>query len=133
MTDFADDVAKALHKRIRRRKLGFFAVGAGLIALLVYFVTCGHGFGLGGQGKGSGVGPGVVAASDAGPTRCIVRVDKSGYSVDGKANAKREDVVTECKKTGAAEVTVTGDAIEGSWTELKAALERAHVAVFVGR
>ena len=130
MTQFADDVAKALHKRMRRRKLGFFAIGAALIAALVYFVTCGHGFGLGGQGKGSGVGPGVVAANDAGPTRCTVRVDKAGYSVDGKASATRDDVVEVCKKTGAAEVTVTGDAREGSWTELKAALDAAHVAIY---
>jgi hypothetical protein len=130
MTQFADDVAKALHKRMRRRKLTFFAIGAALIAALVYFVTCGHGFGLGGQGKGSGVRPGVVAASDAGPTRCTVRVDKNGYSVDGKVNATREDVVEACKKTGAAEVTVTGDAREGSWTDLKAALESAHVTAY---
>lgn len=130
MTQFADDVAKALHKRMRRRKLAFFGIGAALIAALVYFVTCGHGFGLGGQGKGSGVGPGVVAASDAGPTRCTVRVDKTGYSVDGKASATRDDVVSACKKPGAAEVTVTGDAVEGSWTELKAALDAAHVAIY---
>jgi len=130
MTDFANDVAKALHKRMRRRKLAFFAVGAALIAALVYFVTCGHGFGLGGQGKGSGVGPGVVAASDAGPSRCLVRVSVAGYTVDGKTDATKDDVVAACKKTSGAEVTVTGDAREGSWTELKAALEAAHVAVY---
>ena len=130
MTDFADDVAKALHKRMRRRKLTFFTIGAALIAALVYFVTCGHGFGLGGHGNGAGVGPGAVAASDAGPKRCTVRVDKNGYSVDGKANATREDTVATCKKAGTAEVTVTGDAVEGSWTELKAALEAAHVPVY---
>ncbi|HET9990606.1 MAG TPA: hypothetical protein VFQ65_18885, partial [Kofleriaceae bacterium] len=85
---------------------------------------------LGGHGNGSGVGPGVVAASDAGPARCTVRVDKSGYSVDAKPSATRDEVVTVCKKTGAAEVTVTGDAREGSWTTLKAALEAAHVAIY---
>ncbi|MEP6861596.1 MAG: hypothetical protein ABJE66_13300 [Deltaproteobacteria bacterium] len=130
MSQFADDVAKALHKRIRRRKLAFFAIGAALIAALVYFVTCGHGFGLGGQGKGSGIGPGVVAASDAGPTRCTVRVDKSGYSVDGKASTTTKEIVDACRKTAGAEVTVTGDAREGSWTELERALEAAHIPVY---
>ena len=131
MSEFADDVAKALHRRMRRRKLAFFAVGAALLALIAYFVTCGHGFGLGGRGNGSGVGPGIVAASGAGPARCTVRVGKSGYSVDGKTSATRDDVVETCKKTGTAEVTVTGDAREGSWTELKTALEAAHVAIYV--
>jgi len=130
MTQFADDVAKALDKRMRRRKLTFFAVGAALLAALVYFVTCGHGFGLGGQGKGSGVGPGVVAASDAGPKRCLVRVSSEGYTVDTKPHATREEVVTACKAAGAAEVTVTGDAREGLWTDLKAALDTAHVPVY---
>lgn len=130
MTQFADDVAKALHKRMRRRKLGFFAVGAALIAALVYFVTCGHGFGLGGQGKGSGVGPGAVAASDAGPKRCLVRVSREGYTVDTKRNATREEVLSACKAAGSAEVTVTGDAREGLWTDLRSALDAAHVVIY---
>jgi len=130
MTDFADNVARALHRRMRRRKLAFFATGAALIALILYFVTCGHGFGLGGHGNGSGVGPGAVAARDAGPARCLVRVSIAGYTVDGKTSATRDEVVAACKKTGAAEVTVTGDAREGSWTELKTALETAHVTVY---
>jgi hypothetical protein len=128
MTDFADDVARALHRRMRRRKLAMFSVAAALIALAVYFVTCGHGFGLGGHG--AGVGSGVAAASDAGSKRCIVRVSIAGYTVDGTPEATRDDVVAACKNTAGAEVTVTGDAREGSWTDLKIALEAAHIAVY---
>lgn len=128
MTDIsADDVAKALHRRMRRRRLGLFAIAAGIIALAVYFVTCGHGFGLGGAGKGSGVAP---APGDAGPHRCIVKVSAAGYTVDGKT-ATRDVVVTTCAATTGAEVTVTGDARQGDWDELRAALEAAHVPILI--
>jgi hypothetical protein len=127
MTDLADDVARALHRRMRRRRLVFVGAAAALVAIAIYFVTCGHGFGLGGHGVGSGVAP----ASDAGPSRCLVRVTATGYSVDGKAGVTRDVVVAACTKTSGADVTVTGDAREGEWTELRTALEAAHVAVFV--
>jgi hypothetical protein len=128
MTDFADDVARALHRRMRRRRLAFGAAGAALVAIAIYFVTCGHGFGLGGTGNGSGV---AAAASDAGPSRCLVRVSAAGYAVDGKPAASRAVVVAACRRTAGADVTVTGDAREGDWSELRAALDAAHVAVFV--
>ena len=127
MTDFADDVARALHRRMRRRRLAFIGVGAALVAIAIYFVTCGHGLGLGGHGVGSGVAP----ASDAGPSRCLVRVTATGYSVDGKVGVTRDVVVAACKLTSGADVTITGDAREGGWTELRRALEAAHVAVYV--
>jgi hypothetical protein len=129
MTDFADDVARALHRRMRRRRFVLFGAAAALVAIAIYFVTCGHGFGLGGTGKGSG----VAAASDAGPVRCLVRVSASGYSVDGKPVASRNAVVAACHTAAGADVTVTGDAREGDWTELRAALDAAHIAVFVRR
>jgi hypothetical protein len=129
MTDFADQVARALHRRMRRRRLVMFAAAAAIIAFAVYFVTCGHGFGLGGTGKGSGV---AAATSDAGPRRCIVRVTASGYVLDGKSTS-RQAVVTACRATSGAEVTVTGDARQGDWDELRAALEAAHVAILVKR
>jgi hypothetical protein len=128
MTQFADDVARALHRRMRRRRLALFATAAAVIALALYFVTCGHGFGLGGPGKGSGVAP--APTSDAGPRRCIVKVTAAGYLVDGNA-APRDVVVTTCAATTGAEVTVTGDARQGDWDELRAALQAAHVAVFI--
>jgi hypothetical protein len=129
MTNFADDVARALHRRMRRRRLAMLAVAAAILAVAVYFVTCGHGFGLGGTGKGSGV---VAATADAGPRRCIVRVTASGYGLDG-VSASRQAVVTACRTTTGAEVTVTGDARQGDWDELRAALEAAHVAILVKR
>ncbi|MEO6777623.1 MAG: hypothetical protein ABI467_32145 [Kofleriaceae bacterium] len=128
MTEFAEDVARALHRRMRRRKLALVSATVALLAIAIYFVTCGHGFGLGGHGAGTGSG--VAAASDAGPKRCLVRVTAAGYSVDGKPGATRDEVVAACRETGGAEVTVTGDAREGSWTELEAALEAAHVPVY---
>ncbi|HEX7701852.1 MAG TPA: hypothetical protein VF403_14045 [Kofleriaceae bacterium] len=130
MTDFADDVARALHRRMRRRRLAMIAAAAAIIAFAIYFVTCGHGFGLGGSGKGSGVGP---ATADAGPRRCIVRVTASGYVLDGKPAASRDAVVTTCRTTTGAEVTVTGDARQGDWDDLRGALEAAHVAILVKR
>jgi hypothetical protein len=129
MKDFADDVARALHRRMRRRRLVMFAAAAAIVAFAIYFVTCGHGFGLGGTGKGSGV---AAATADAGPRRCIVRVTASGYVLDGKS-ASRPAVVTACRATTGAEVTVTGDARQGDWDELRAALEAAHVAILVKR
>ncbi len=126
MTNFADDVARGLHRRMRRRRLVTTAVGAAIVAIVVYFVTCGHGFGLGGAGKGSGT---ATITSDAGPHRCLVRVTAHGYVLDGTPDASREAVVATCRTTAGAEVTVTGDARQGDWDELRAALEAAHVAV----
>jgi hypothetical protein len=130
MTDFADQVARALHRRMRRRRLVMLAAAAAIIAFAVYFVTCGHGFGLGGTGKGSGV---AARATDAGPHRCIVRVTASGYVLDGKSAASSAAVVTACRATAGAEVTVTGDARQGNWDELRTALDAAHVAILVKR
>ena len=129
MTDFADDVARALHRRMRRRRLAMIAAAVAIIAFVIYFGTCGHGFGLGGTGKGSGV---AAATADAGPRRCIVRVTASGYVLDGKS-ATRQAVVAACRATTGAEVTVTGDARQGDWDDLRRALEAAHVAILVKR
>jgi hypothetical protein len=123
MTNFADDVARALHRRMRRRRLVMVAVGAAVVALAVYFVTCGHGFGLGGAGKGSGT------TTTSSPHRCLVRVTARGYVLDGKPAGTRDAVVAGCRTTAGAEVTVTGDARQGDWDELRSALEAAHVAI----
>ncbi|MEO8845366.1 MAG: hypothetical protein ABI591_26710 [Kofleriaceae bacterium] len=128
MTDFADDVARALHRRMRRRRLAILAACAAIVAIAIYFVTCGHGFGLGGTGTGKGSGV-AAATADAGPRRCIVRVTASGYVLDGKPAASRDAIVTACQATTGAEVTVTGDARQGDWDDLRAALEAAHVAI----
>jgi len=131
--DLAKDVAKQLDRRRMRRKLALWGAVVALIALAVSYVTCGQGFGLGGKGKGAGKGAGSGSATivpDAGPTRCAVRIAAEGITVDGKA-ATRDAAVTACKATSGADVIVTGDARQGDWDDLKAALEAAGVTIYV--
>jgi len=130
MSELARDVAKELERRRRRRRLIFAAVWIALIALALVYVRCGGSWGLGGRGSGAGSGPGVVAASDAGPHRCAIRIAANGVTVDGRA-ATREAAVATCRTAGGADVVVTGDAREGDWEGLRAALEAAKVPVFV--
>lgn len=128
---FSKDVAKQLDRRRMRRRLLLLTVLAAAIALAVTYLTCGRGWGLGGKGEGSGPGPGSGAGVtvDAGPNRCAVRVTGTGITVDG-APATREQAVARCKATTGADVVVTGDARQGDWDELRAALEAADVPVF---
>jgi hypothetical protein len=58
-----------------------------------------------------------------------VRVTAQGISVDGKA-MQRDEAVVACKSTEGALITVTGDARQGDWDELRHALEAADVAIF---
>jgi len=129
---FAKDIAKELAKRQRRRKWMTLGVVAALIALAVVYLRCGRGWGIGGDGEGSGSGSGmgVVSSHDAGVSRCEIRVTAAGISVDGKP-MKKHEAVAACRKRAAADVVVTGDAREGDWDELRAALEAAHIEVFV--
>ncbi len=129
---FAKDIAKELAKRQRRRKWMTLGAVAGLIVLAVVYLRCGRGWGLGGEGSGSGSGSGlgVVSSLDAGVRRCTIRVTAAGIAVDGKPMNKAEAVAA-CRDKGAADVVVTGDAREGDWDDLRAALEAAHVEVFV--
>jgi hypothetical protein len=129
MSNFAKDVAKELEKRSRRRKLTWFVVIAALIALAVSYLQCGSGFGLGGgKGKGDGEGSGTVKAPE--PARCTVRVSSEGIFVNG-AKTTRDDAVKQCQKTDGAMVTVTGDARQGDWDELRAALEAVGVKIYL--
>ena len=123
----AKDVAKQLDRRQVRRKLLIWALVIGAIVAAILFLTCGRGWGIGGAGKGEGSGSATPA--DAGPKRCAIRVTATGITLDGVA-ATRDAIVTAC--TGAtADVVVTGDARQGDWEELKAALERANIQVFL--
>ena len=125
-------VAKELDRRQRRRKLLLLALIVGAIIAAISYLTCGQGFGLGGHGKGSGSGagsgPDSAVAVDAGPRRCAVRVDAAGASVDG-ASATTEQIVAACKTTVGADVVVTGDARQGDWDALRAALEAAAIPI----
>jgi hypothetical protein len=58
-----------------------------------------------------------------------VRISAEGITVDGKRMV-REDAVTACKQTEGALITVTGDARQGDWDELRTALEQAGVPIF---
>lgn len=129
MSNFAKDVAKELEKRSRRRKLTWFAVVAALIALAVSYLQCGSGFGLGGgKGKGAGEGSGTVNSPE--PARCTIRVSAEGIFVNG-AKTTRDEAVKQCNKTDGAMVTVTGDARQGDWDELRAALEAVGVKIYL--
>lgn len=130
----ARDVASELDRRRRRRRLLFLLLWAVLIAAAILYLRCGQGFGLGGKGAGSGEGSGPGTATsgsavNAGPKRCIVRVSSEGIIVDGKKLA-RDEAVAACKQTEGALITVTGDARQGDWDELRTALEAAGVQIF---
>lgn len=131
----ATEVAKQLdRRRFRRRMLLLGAIGAAIVLAITY-LTCGQGFGLGGKGKGkgegsgAGSGSGVAAIVDAAPARCAVRVHAKGITVDGK-DVTPEQAVAACKATTGADVVVTGDARQGDWDALRAALEAAGVTVY---
>lgn len=131
----AKDVATELQRRQRRKKLAILGVLGALIALAVAFLQCGKGWGLGGGGdgddKGVGSGSALVAPSiDAGPARCTVRVSAEGITVDGTPKT-RDEAVELCKKTDGAMVTVTGDARQGDWDELRAALQAVGVKIYI--
>jgi hypothetical protein len=127
------DVAGEIERRRRRRRLMTLVAILGLVILAVLYLQCGRGWGLGG-GKGKGAGPGSGPGSGsalAAPTRCTLRVTKDGVLVDGTKKT-RDEAVDICKrmKDGAV-VTVTGDARQGDWDELRAALEAVGVKVYM--
>ncbi len=128
----AKDVATELQRRKRRNKVLVLSTIATLVILAIMYLRCGGGWGL---GKGSGEGTGsakALVARDAGPRRCALRIDAKGISVDG-APATRAKAVAACKKAGGAEVVVTGDATQGVWDELRAALDAAKVPSYLQR
>jgi len=132
----AKDVAKQLNARQRNRRLLFLLFILALVLLLAKFLGFGGGWGLGlSKGKGDGEGSAnqpqpAVAMTDAGPQRCTVRVSAEGILVDG-AKKTRDEAVELCKKTEGAMVTVTGDARQGDWDELRAALQATGVKIYI--
>lgn len=127
MSEFAKDVAKQLERRARRRKLFSLLVVAAVAALAFVYLQCGSGFGIG-EGKGKGKGRG--SQEEVQPARCTIRVAADGIFVDG-AKKTRDEAVEVCKKTDGAMVTVTGDARQGDWDELRAALEAVRVKIYL--
>ncbi|MGE0870738.1 MAG: hypothetical protein AB7P03_19385 [Kofleriaceae bacterium] len=133
---FARDVAKQIERRARRRKLLLLLLLAAAILLAFEHLTCGNGFGLGGlglggEGEGSGAttAPATTPGTDAGMARCSIRVSSTGITVDGKS-ASREQAIEACKATSGADVVITGDARQGDWSELEAALQAANITIY---
>jgi hypothetical protein len=122
----ARDVAKQLDRRRMRRRMTIWSALLALVVAAATYLRCGSGFGVGtgtGAGRDDGAGP---VRPVAGPRRCAVRVAPGAITVDGKAMS-RDEAVAACKATTGADVVVTGDAREGDWQELRAALEAAGV------
>jgi hypothetical protein len=131
----AKNVAKELDKQRRRRKLRTYALFGVLLIAAIMFVRCGSGWGLGGNGKGDGQGAGKGpgsggTAKGSAAQRCTVRVSAEGIFVDG-AKKSRDEAVSLCKKTDGAMVTVTGDARQGDWDELREALQAVGVKIYI--
>lgn len=124
----AKNVAKELDRVHRRRRLLILGGWAILVILAALYLRCGRGWGIGG-GSGTGRGSGSAAASaPVVPHHCPVRVTAKGLELDGKPSTQAA-IVASCPQ--GADVVVTGDARQGDWDALKAALEAAHVPVFV--
>lgn len=127
----AKDVATEISRRQRRRKLLVWTLIIAIIVAAVMYLRFGRGWGLGtGTGTGSGTGSAVAPPGDAGPARCTVRVSAEGITVDGN-KVSRDDAVAKCKGTEGAMVTVTGDARQGDWDELRAALQAVGVKIYI--
>ncbi len=142
-------------KQKHPRRVRWLARGliVALIALAVIYLRCGGaGLGFGGGGGGSSpVGllkdppsPTTLASSkegedpsesrDAGALRCQLRLDSGGLWLLGATGQAQTDVaaaVSSCKVAGGADVVITGDARQGAWDELRAALDAAGVPSFV--
>ena len=129
----ARDVAKELAKQQRRRKLLFLGVIGTVVVLAFLYLRCGAGWGIGGSGKGKGNGKGQgvgdvknAGTPDAGPRRCLLRLDGAGLSLDGKPTTQ-EAAIAACRDAGRAELLVVGDALTGAVEALEKALDDAKV------
>ena len=128
MSELAKDVAKELEARARRRKLIMLAVWIALVVAAVMYLRCGQGWGTGGSGSGNGQG---IVAPDHAKQRCQVRLDGKGVTLDGSAMSKERAVELCARRGGGAEVTVTGDAREGDWAQMRGMLGAARVDIVV--
>ncbi|MBK7536690.1 MAG: hypothetical protein IPI49_15250 [Myxococcales bacterium] len=124
--------------RSRRTKWAVRGALASLVALALAYLRCGSGLGLGGGGgqQDQGQEPAPVAAPppEAAALRCQLRLDSGGLwmlSTTGQEQLTVGAAVTACKATGGADVVITGDARQGGWDELRAALQAAGVPSFV--
>lgn len=134
--------------RRKRRLLGAGLIGAAIFLVLA-LLRCGADFGLGGSGQDQGsdtidasltdaskpassdatIAAAEVSSDAAGPSRCVLRLDGDGLTIDG-VPAAIDDAVTACQEVGSADLTVTGDAAFGTAESLRQALERAGIEVY---
>ena len=115
-------MVKRNHDNSRGRTVA--VVGGG--ALLLLLLLRGKGWGFGGTSNGSG----DESDAPAPARRCAVRVDAVGIQVDGTP-ADVDTTVATCRAAGAADVLVTGAAIQGVVDRLLAALRAAGVSLHV--
>jgi hypothetical protein len=138
----------------RRRFRPFFTlVLLAILAAAIMYLRCGDELGLGGGGSSVGDGDGKSSVadrdgdrsdepgekSDVRPAvgsaarkqaRCALRLDAAGLTLDGIPTGL-EKAVKECKESGGAELTVTGDALFGESEKIRRALDEGGVEVFV--
>jgi hypothetical protein len=124
---FARDVARHIDRRRTRRRLTLWTALLALVIAAAAYLRLGGGLGVLGLGGGDG-DDGDARHPLAGPQRCAIRIAAAGISVGGKPMA-RDAAVAACKGSAGADVIVTGDAREGDWQDLRAALEAAGIAV----
>ncbi len=120
----AKNVAKELDRIHRRRRLLILGGWVVLVVAAALYLRCGRGWGTGGKGPGKGEGTGSAAPA---PHRCQVRVTAKGLELEGKPSTQ-DAIVGGCPQ--GVDVVVTGDARQGDWDALKAALDAAHVPTF---
>lgn len=122
----ARDIARDMDRRKTRRRVAVLVLLVAAAIAAVMFLRCGSGLGLGGSGKETGKRIGSAITADPRPTRCAIRLARKELTVDGK-RATRAEAVKVCKLTSGAEVLITGDARQGDWDDLRAALEAANI------
>ena len=135
------EASQRLRRRGRIGRLLFWMFAIAAIVGVILLAKCGGGFGFGkggmGLGKGralkteTGSGTGTGTGTGTKSVRCLVRVDGTGITMDGKP-ASVSEVVEACQQAAAgADVIVAGDARQATWEELRAALDGAGIASLV--
>ncbi len=118
-------------------RLLIWAFVLGLLVAGLMYLRCGEGLGFGPGGGDEGDHGRSDQKEEVRPavgepvSRCQLRVDAKGLTLDGKPS-DIDPAVEACKKAGGgAELTATGAAKYGTVEDLKAALDEAGVPVLV--
>jgi len=116
-------VAKHLDRRQQRRRVFVLLAALGLAIAAILYLRCGRDWGPGGKTNDTGA---AAPVADAGPRgHCGLRLAGNGLSLDGQPST-RDAAIAACKQA-TTEVLVTGDARQGDWDELRAALDAAGI------